>query len=145
MKHLVYRVVAMFAILFSVNTVSAQTSSGEISGRVVDSSGAAIANAAITLTNQLTGQQLATTTDKFGGFVFTALQPSTFSVSVRANGFLFSPTLKLTRAPSTSRFRFPAPRLGRPWGTTGEAIPLSKSRRPTFHCPRVLRTTLKVG
>ena len=87
MKHLVYRVVAMFAILFSVNTVSAQTSSGEISGRVVDSSGAAIANAAITLTNQLTGQQLATTTDKFGGFVFTALQPSTFSVSVRANGF----------------------------------------------------------
>jgi len=88
MKHRVYVLAAVLAaVLFNSNILPAQTSSGEISGRVVDSSGAAIPNASITLTNQLTGQQFVTTTDKSGGFIFTALQPSTFSVSVRANGF----------------------------------------------------------
>lgn len=88
MKCLVYLLTAMFAVvLFTTTSISAQTTSGNISGRVVDQSDAAIPNAEVTLTNQLTSQQLTTTTDKSGNFVFASIQPGTFSVTVRSAGF----------------------------------------------------------
>ncbi|HWC19040.1 MAG TPA: carboxypeptidase regulatory-like domain-containing protein [Terriglobales bacterium] len=88
MKRLVYcRAAAIAALLLSASFISAQTTSGDISGRVVDPSGAAIPNAQVTLSNQLTSQKLTATTDKSGNFVFASIQPGTFSVTVTAAGF----------------------------------------------------------
>lgn len=88
MKRLVYVLAAAFAaLLFTTPIAQAQTTSGEISGRVVDSSGAAIPNAQVTLTNQLTSQTVLAKTDKQGTFVFASVQPATYSVMVKAEGF----------------------------------------------------------
>lgn len=88
MKGHVRPVVAVVAAaLLSASIVSAQTTSSEISGRIVDPSGAAIAGASIILTNQLTGVELTGTSDKSGNFVFPGLQPGTFAISVKFPGF----------------------------------------------------------
>jgi Carboxypeptidase regulatory-like domain len=65
----------------------AQTSSGEISGRVIDSSDAVVVDAQVTLTNQDTGDVRETRTDRFGNFLFPALQPGVFRVTVSALSF----------------------------------------------------------
>src|SRR6266404_6061331 len=64
-----------------------QTSSGVISGRVLDPSGSAVANASVTLTNVRTGAIWPGVTDNGGEFVFTALQPGTYNLVVKAAGF----------------------------------------------------------
>src|SRR5690242_16530834 len=88
MKRLIYSATATIAVvLLSISFISAQTSSGDISGRVVDPSGAAIPNAQVTLTNQLTLQKVTTNSDRSGNFVFASIQPGTFSITVTAAGF----------------------------------------------------------
>jgi hypothetical protein len=88
MKRLVYILAAMFAaVLFSTILAQAQTTSGNISGRVVDPSGAAIPGAQVTLVNQQTAQNLTTTTERSGNFVFPSVQPGVFTVTVTAAGF----------------------------------------------------------
>ena len=88
MKRLVYLMAALFAALILCGgSLLAQTSSGTISGRVVDPSGAAIANAQVTLTSQLTSQKVTTATEASGDFVFASVQPGIFSVTVTAPGF----------------------------------------------------------
>jgi len=64
-----------------------QTSSGQISGRVVDPGGAAIKGAVVTLTNQATGEVRTDKTESSGEFVFVAVQPGTFTVNVSTPGF----------------------------------------------------------
>src|SRR5262245_36916101 len=75
------------AALLVARMAFAQTSSGEISGRVIDSSDAIVADAQVTLTNQDTGDVRETRTDRFGNFLFPALQPGVFRVAVRAPSF----------------------------------------------------------
>ena len=65
----------------------AQTSSGEIAGRVLDSTGAVVVGASVTLTNQATGDARTATTNESGAFRFVAVQPGTFTVSVKAANF----------------------------------------------------------
>lgn len=66
---------------------TAQTTSGVISGQVEDSQGAALPQAQITLTDQLTTVSQSIATDKKGYFVFPAVKPGTYTVSVEKNGF----------------------------------------------------------
>jgi hypothetical protein len=80
-------VVFAVALLCSVNLLGAQTSSGDISGTVVDPTGAVVPNAQVILTNELTAETLTTTTNASGGFVFVAVRPGTFSVKVMKAGF----------------------------------------------------------
>src|SRR5438067_2274874 len=88
MKRCLSMIVALFAAcLISTQMCWAQTSSGDISGRVVDPSGAAIVDAQVILINQLTSQQQTTATDRSGNFVFVSIQPGTFAVTVKASGF----------------------------------------------------------
>jgi outer membrane receptor protein involved in Fe transport len=76
------------AVLFCLGHYAlAQTESGTISGRVVDSSGSAIPNAAVKLTNQATGVDRNVTTETSGDFVFTPVLPGVYTVSVAAPGF----------------------------------------------------------
>ena len=79
--------IALIALLALPPTAVAQTSSGEISGRVVDSSGAVIPNANITLRNQDTGEQRTTVTGADGLFSFPSVLPGTYGVTVKASGF----------------------------------------------------------
>lgn len=85
---MVYASLVAFALFFFFSTsVSAQTTSGEISGRVVDASGAVVPGAQVTLTNEETDARQTATSNGAGLFVFPALQPGTFAVSVQSAGF----------------------------------------------------------
>jgi Carboxypeptidase regulatory-like domain len=85
---LLLRLVAIVVIVSClVLKAGAQTSSGQISGKIVDPAGASIANAPVRLTNQLTGEVREAKTVSSGEFVFAGVQPGTFSISVSARGF----------------------------------------------------------
>src|ERR1700737_913885 len=61
--------------------------SGDITGTVLDPSGAAVSNATVTLTNKDTGTTQTTTTNSSGSYRFSLLNPGKYSLSVTAPGF----------------------------------------------------------
>jgi hypothetical protein len=65
----------------------AQTSSGTITGRVVDQTGAIVVGAEVDLMNQLTGTVKTTKVLSHGDFTFPDIQPGTFTVIVKAPGY----------------------------------------------------------
>lgn len=65
----------------------AQVSTGDISGRVVDSQGRAVANATVTATNKGTVQSRSVTTGETGDFAITDLPPGVYDVSIEASSF----------------------------------------------------------
>ena len=67
--------------------IFAQNSNSTISGTVQDVTGAVVPNAAVTLTNVGTGQQLTTTSKANGFYNFTNLNPTNYKISVTAAGF----------------------------------------------------------
>lgn len=87
MKHLL-RLVALVCVICLLSAQSnAQTSSGTISGRVVDQSGAVVPDADVQLINQETGVVVGTKVLSSGDFVFPAVQPGTYAVVVDKKGF----------------------------------------------------------
>jgi Carboxypeptidase regulatory-like domain/TonB-dependent Receptor Plug Domain len=80
-------VTVMIASLVLPALVSAQTNVGQISGRVTDQSGAAVAGAAVTATNEQTALAQTTTTDSVGGYVFASLPAGSYKVRVEMSGF----------------------------------------------------------
>lgn len=73
---------------FSIcGSLAAQTSTGRILGNVTDSSGAAVPNAAITITDAQRGTTRTLTSDGVGAYNAPSLLPSTYSVKVQAQGF----------------------------------------------------------
>lgn len=76
---------ALFAVLF---TASARAQvQGELKGRVLDASGAAVAGAQVTVTQMATGVQQNTTTSSDGLYDFPNLVSGNYSVRVRGTGF----------------------------------------------------------
>ncbi|MGH9401842.1 MAG: carboxypeptidase regulatory-like domain-containing protein [Terriglobia bacterium] len=75
------------ALLLMPMALLAQSYFGGISGTITDSSGAAIPNAAITVTNTQTGAVFHTTSSGYGYYSVTALIPDTYSVQVSMKGF----------------------------------------------------------
>src|SRR5262249_36792522 len=65
----------------------AQSSSGTITGRIVDPAGHTVPGAELTLTKIDTLDVRTFTTDAGGDFVFAGLQPGPYSLKVRAAGF----------------------------------------------------------
>jgi hypothetical protein len=84
-KHILIVLLTIFSLTSGV--AFGQTSSGEIRGRVADSADAVVVGAQVILTNQNTGETRSANTNSQGEFVFVALQPGTFSVSVKSQGF----------------------------------------------------------
>jgi hypothetical protein len=80
---------AIFACLLIAlsGTGYAQTITGTIVGVVTDPSGAAVVDAEITLTNASTGAQRKTKSLESGDFVFSAIDPGRYDVTVTAPGF----------------------------------------------------------
>jgi outer membrane receptor protein involved in Fe transport len=73
--------------MFSADSKGQSTTQGAIAGTVVDSSGAAVTNAAITLRNEGTNAQLNLLTDENGYFKAPLVPPGTYTVTITASGF----------------------------------------------------------
>lgn len=77
---------ALFLSL-SAKVTLGQAVTGSLLGTVVDSTGAAIPNASVTLTNEGTNAENKTTTGPQGYYTFPDLSVGTYSVTVTAKGF----------------------------------------------------------
>src|SRR5215471_5445428 len=83
----VFACAAILAACFFTFNFAAAQSSGDITGRVLDPKGQAVAGAEITLTNQQTGETRSANSNSAGEFTFATVQPATYSVLVKAQGF----------------------------------------------------------
>jgi len=78
----------MFVLfLFASGTFAQSTTDGAIGGTVLDTSGAAVPNAKVTVKNLGTAAEETVMTDDTGYFRVGKLQPAAYSVSVAAQGF----------------------------------------------------------
>lgn len=64
-----------------------QGTTSRFTGTVQDGSGAAVAGATVTLTNEATGISLTTETSDSGTYTFDLIQPGTYQISVERQGF----------------------------------------------------------
>lgn len=81
------RLIFAFLAFLAVPALRAQTSTGEINGTVTDQSGAAVAGATVTLTNQATKVASRTPTNASGYYVFLNVRPGVYTLSVASKGF----------------------------------------------------------
>ena len=81
-----FRALSALGIALAVSA-SAQDFRATISGRVTDSSGAAIPNAKVRALQQSTNEVTPTVTDRDGFYTLPYLQPSTYAVEAEAAGF----------------------------------------------------------
>ncbi|MEO8593742.1 MAG: carboxypeptidase-like regulatory domain-containing protein [Candidatus Solibacter sp.] len=75
------------AIALLTGRAGAQSASGVVIGSVVDPGGAAVPGASIALLNQNTGDKQTTATQADGAFVFPAVLPGRYTVSIEKQGF----------------------------------------------------------
>src|SRR5262245_51421577 len=78
---------AVLMILSTGPAVLAQTSAGQVSGTITDSTGAVVPGASVTLTNTGTGVANTAPTNGSGNFVFLNVQPGTYELAVELQGF----------------------------------------------------------
>src|ERR1700686_2448953 len=78
---------AVFAILALTFSAFAQVQNGQFTGTVSDPTGAAIANAKVTVTNPATDLNLSTTTNSSGNYTVKEVPPGTYKIAVEAPGF----------------------------------------------------------
>lgn len=74
------------SLILSVNLL-AQGTTSRVTGSVTDSSGAAVAGATVTLTDEGTNASLTTTTSDSGVYTFDLIQPGKYQVTVEKQGF----------------------------------------------------------
>jgi hypothetical protein len=88
---------AAFAACAALSTAMlwSQSYQGGIRGRVIDSTGAAIANAKVTATEAATGVSRATLSNNIGEYVFNALNPADYRIVAESPGF------KIVERPAT--------------------------------------------
>ena len=78
---------AVFAVLALASIAFAQVQNGQFDGTVTDPTGASIANAKVTVTNNATGLSLTATTNASGGYTVKEVPPGVYKVEVEAAGF----------------------------------------------------------
>lgn len=84
---IVNRLLVVVALLFSGLFASAQVTSGTISGRVQDTTGAMVNNATVTVSDPSNGFRRTVPTSGAGEFVAPNLPPGNYNVTVEAPGF----------------------------------------------------------
>jgi len=78
--------ILVFTVL-SIPFLIAHAAGGRIEGKITDPKGAAISNAAVTITNQATKQEFTATTDAQGRYKVEGLPAGTYTVTVAVKGF----------------------------------------------------------
>src|SRR5580704_13282454 len=81
------RTKSFFAVLFLSGLSLLGQTLGEISGTVVDPSGAGVPNSVVTLTNTATNAVRTTNSNEQGLYTFTSVPPGTYTVKVEHPGF----------------------------------------------------------
>jgi len=79
--------VALLLLSFATSPLLAQSYYGVVRGLVVDQNGGVVGSAKVTLVNDGTAEQRATTTSGNGEYVFNEIVPATYSVICEAPGF----------------------------------------------------------
>src|SRR5229473_2885811 len=78
---------AVFAVLALTFSAFAQVQNGQFTGTVTDPTGAAIANAKVTVVNTATDLNLSTTTNSSGNYTVKEVPIGTYKLTVEAAGF----------------------------------------------------------
>jgi len=78
---------AVFAVLALTFSAVAQVQNGQFTGTVTDPTGAAIANAKVTVNNPATDLNLTTTTNSSGNYTVKEVPIGTYKITVEASGF----------------------------------------------------------
>src|SRR5579872_1914490 len=86
MTKLRFFLVSLFVLLFAVAAM-AQIQNGQFAGTVTDPSGAAVANAKVTITNQGTGLSVNATSNAAGAYQVSELPPGAYKITIEAAGF----------------------------------------------------------
>ncbi len=79
--------IALMALFSTTVTAHAQVLYGSVTGTITDKTGAVIPSAAVTITNQGTGEVRKGVADGMGNYNFVDVLPGTYTVSVEKNGF----------------------------------------------------------
>jgi len=89
MRHKRSQLVAclLVAVFFVPEFAVGQRTQGQLSGRVLDPSGAMVAGANLTLNQSATGSALTATTNASGAYVFPSVLPGAYRLTVEAKGF----------------------------------------------------------
>ncbi|HEY6403034.1 MAG TPA: carboxypeptidase-like regulatory domain-containing protein, partial [Blastocatellia bacterium] len=77
----------IICVLALAAATNAQTTSGSITGSVVDPQQSAVAGTTVNLTDEAKSLTLTSTTDNEGRFVFPQVSPGTYKLTVEAPGF----------------------------------------------------------
>ena len=118
-RHVVTATLFALSLWICSGIVLAQGLTGQISGSVVDSSGAVVSNATLQLMNTQTGQVRTTTTSSEGRFVFPEILPGTFTLTIEASGFK---KLEQANLVVSAAERVSLPALALQVGTVGETV-----------------------
>ena len=82
------RILGLFLLSVAVALYGyAQTASGRFVGTIIDLTGAHVAGATVSVTNEKTGEVQTATTNEVGNYVVTQLLPSTYLLKVSHSGF----------------------------------------------------------
>ena len=86
----------MVVFAFAPTSLAQTASTGALTGTVTDPSGGVVVGAAVTATNNGTGQSRTSTTDSSGTYKFSLLNPGSYSIKFSANGFKTSTVPSVT-------------------------------------------------
>src|ERR1051326_6728128 len=125
---LVHRLRMIVSILMmtmlAVVSLVAQTTTGTISGTVVDPGGALIPGAMVSATNEATGESRSSLTSETGAFSFPSLLPATYTIRVELAGFQ---TFQKTGNILTPNSRLDVGELKLAIGAVGETVNVEAS------------------
>lgn len=79
--------IAVALIFFAVGIATAQTNEGQLSGNVLDSTGAQVANANIVAKNEATGSTYSIKSTSSGSYRFASIALGNYTVTTTASGF----------------------------------------------------------
>jgi len=87
MKAARFLIFILFILALSADGFGQTASTAGIAGVVTDANGAVVAKAAIKLIDKATGAEKSTATDSAGRYVFAAVDPGSYDLTVTAQGF----------------------------------------------------------
>ena len=122
----------VFCLLLGLGQVFAQSqaSSGQISGTVTDSAGAAVPNATVKIVGKSTGVEKTTTSNDNGDYRFLSLRPGVYTVTANGSGFSeqsLEATVNIGRS-STANFALGVGDVSAVVNVTGEEVQTTVSQ-----------------